>query len=41
VCACVNKSATKYLNPEFKEDKYFVNEMETQLKEKPLRGSQT
>jgi hypothetical protein len=32
---------TKYLNAEFKEDKYFVNEMETQLREKPLRGNQT
>jgi len=26
---------------EFKEHKYFVNEVETQLREKPLRGSQT
>jgi hypothetical protein len=32
---------TKYLNVELKEDRYFVNEVETQLKEKPLRGSQT
>jgi cytochrome oxidase assembly protein ShyY1 len=24
-----------------KEDKYFVDEVETQLREKPLRGSQT
>jgi len=29
------------LNAEFKEDKYFVDEVETQLREKPLRGSQT
>jgi hypothetical protein len=26
---------------EFKEDRYFVNEVGTQLREKPLRGSQT
>jgi hypothetical protein len=26
---------------EFKRDRYFVNEMETQLREKPLQGSQT
>jgi hypothetical protein len=32
---------TKYLNAEFKEEIYFVNEMETQLRGKPLRGSQT
>jgi hypothetical protein len=31
----------KYLNGKFKEDGYFVNEVETQLKEKTLRGSQT
>jgi hypothetical protein len=31
----------KILNAEFKRDKYFVDEVETQLKEKPLRGSQT
>jgi hypothetical protein len=31
----------KILNAEFKGDKYFVDEVETQLKEKPLRGSQT
>jgi len=30
----------KILNTEFKGDKYFVDEMETQLREKPLRGSQ-
>jgi hypothetical protein len=29
------------LNAEFKRDKYFVDEVETQLKEKPLQGSQT
>jgi hypothetical protein len=29
------------LNSEFKGDKYFVDEVETQLREKPLRGSQT
>jgi len=32
---------TKYQNMEFKRDRYFVNEMETQLREKPLQGSQT
>jgi len=32
---------TKYLNAEFKEDIYFVSEVKTQLREKPLRGSQT
>jgi len=31
---------TKYLNVEFK-DIYFVNEVETQLRERPLRVSQT
>jgi cytochrome oxidase assembly protein ShyY1 len=30
----------KILNAEFKRDKYFVDEVETQLREKPLRGSQ-
>jgi hypothetical protein len=31
----------KILNAEFKGDKYFVEEVETQLREKSLRGSQT
>jgi hypothetical protein len=31
----------KILNAEFKGDKYFVDEVETQLREKSLRGSQT
>jgi hypothetical protein len=31
----------KILNAEFKGDKYFVDEVETQLREKPSRGSQT
>jgi hypothetical protein len=31
----------KILNAEFKGDKYFVDEVETQLREKPLRGSET
>jgi hypothetical protein len=31
----------KILNVEFKGDKYFVDEVKTQLREKPLRGSQT
>jgi hypothetical protein len=38
---CVINCVVKYLNAEFKEDKYFVNEVKTQLREKPLRGSQT
>jgi hypothetical protein len=32
---------TKYLNAEFKQERYFVNKVETQLREKPLGGSQT
>jgi hypothetical protein len=31
----------KILNAEFKRFKYFVDEVETQLREKPLQGSQT
>jgi hypothetical protein len=31
----------KILNADFKGDKYFVDEQETQLREKPLWGSQT
>jgi predicted kinase len=31
----------KILNAEFKGGKYFVDEVETQLREKPLRGNQT
>jgi hypothetical protein len=31
----------KISNAEFKGVKYFVDEVETQLREKPLRGSQT
>jgi hypothetical protein len=31
----------KILNAEIKGGKYFVDEMETQFREKPLRGSQT
>jgi hypothetical protein len=31
----------KILNLEIKGDKYFVDEVETQLREKQLRGSQT
>jgi len=31
----------KILNVEFKGDKYFVDDVETQLREKPLRGNQT
>jgi hypothetical protein len=40
-CACVINCVTKYLNAEFKENKYFVNEEKIQLREKPLQGSQT
>jgi hypothetical protein len=32
---------TRYLNAESKEETYFVNEVETQLKEKSLKDSQT
>jgi len=31
----------KILNAKFKIEKYFVDEVETQLRETPLRGSQT
>jgi hypothetical protein len=31
----------KILNAEIKGDKYFVDKLETQLREKPLQGSQT
>jgi hypothetical protein len=31
----------KILNAEIKGDKYFVDEVETQLREKPLGGDQT
>jgi hypothetical protein len=31
----------KILNAEFKGDKYFVDEVKTQLREKPLQGNQT
>jgi hypothetical protein len=34
------RCATKYQSAELKET-YFVDEVETQLREKPLRGSQT
>jgi predicted kinase len=33
--------SNKILNVKFKGDKYFVDEVETQLREKPLRDSQT
>jgi len=39
-CVC-DQVYNKILNTEFKGDKYFVDEVETQLREKPLRGSQT
>jgi hypothetical protein len=38
---CSVNSVTKYLNVKFKEDIYFVNEVENQLREKPFWGSQT
>jgi hypothetical protein len=38
VCVQVCK---KILDAEFKRDKYFVDKVETQLREKSLRGSQT
>jgi hypothetical protein len=31
----------KILNAKFKGDKYFVDKVKTQLRKKPLRGSQT
>jgi hypothetical protein len=31
----------KIINTKFKREKYFVDEVETQLREKPLWGSQT
>jgi hypothetical protein len=36
-----DKVCSKILNVEFKGDKYFVDEVETQLREKPLQGNQT
>jgi hypothetical protein len=36
-----SQSKTNNYNVEFKEHKYFVNEVEIQLKEKLLRSSQT
>jgi len=42
VCVCVwSICITKYLNTKLKEDRYFVNEVKTQLREKPLSDSQT
>jgi hypothetical protein len=38
VCVCVHQNI---LNAEFKEDKIFVDEVETLWREKPLRGNQT
>jgi hypothetical protein len=38
VCKDVCNKISKY---EIKGDRYFVNEVETQLREKPLQGSQT
>jgi hypothetical protein len=37
---CVN-SLQQNIKCGIKRDKYFVDEVETQLREKPLRGSQT
>jgi hypothetical protein len=39
VCVC-EQFCNKILNAEFKRDKYFVDEVETLIKKKPLRGSQ-
>jgi len=39
--SCVWTVCSKILNAEFKWDKYIVDEVETQLREKQLRGSQT
>ncbi len=36
-----DKVCNKILNANFKGNKYFVDEVETQLREKPPRGSQT
>jgi hypothetical protein len=41
VCVCVNNVCNKILNAEFKGGKYFVDEVKTQWREKPLQGSQT
>jgi hypothetical protein len=38
---CVINCVTKYQNAKFKEDRYFVDKVETHLKEKSLQGSQT
>jgi hypothetical protein len=38
---CAKMCATKYQQTENKRDRYFVNEVETQSREKSLRGSQT
>jgi len=38
---CVRKVCNKISKCGIKEDRYFVDELETQLREKPLRGSQT
>jgi len=35
---CVINCATKYLNAEFKRDKYFVDEMKTLIKRKTTPG---
>jgi hypothetical protein len=40
-CVCVWIVCNKILNAEFKGDKYFVDEVETQSREKSLRGYQT
>jgi hypothetical protein len=38
---CVCNMLQNNVNAEFKEHNYFANEVETQLSEKPLWGSQT
>jgi hypothetical protein len=41
MCLCDQFVQQKYQNAKLKDDRYFVNEVETQLREKPLWGSQT
>jgi len=40
MCVC-GQLCNKILNTEYKRDKYFVDEVEIQLREKPLWGSHT
>jgi len=38
---CVHKVSTKIIMRKLNDTEIFVDEVETQLREKPLRGSQT